>query len=112
MTVQRTPRQPSRLVLGWATTPDGEPRYWLQTGARPGAQGPADLVTVPAPNLACHTVIVAQSGSGKSAFLGRLLEELVLGTRAKAELPKDEETRVDEVEAAYLSKGELEDLGK
>jgi hypothetical protein len=38
--------------------------------------------------------------------------QLVLSCRAKAELPRDEESRVDEVDAAYLPKGEMEDLGK
>jgi hypothetical protein len=38
--------------------------------------------------------------------------QLVVGARAKAELPRDEETRVEEIEAAYLSKGEMDDLGR
>lgn len=33
--------------------------------------------------MACHLVIVAQSGSGKSTFLGRIVEELMLGSRAR-----------------------------
>jgi DNA helicase HerA-like ATPase len=33
--------------------------------------------------MACHTAILAQSGSGKSFFLGRLLEEIVLETKAR-----------------------------
>lgn len=38
--------------------------------------------------------------------------QLVLGARAKAELAGDEESRVEEIEAAYLSKGEMDDLGR
>jgi hypothetical protein len=38
--------------------------------------------------------------------------QLVVGARAKSELPRDEKTRVEEIEAAYLSKGELDDLGR
>jgi hypothetical protein len=33
--------------------------------------------------MANHTVIVAQSGSGKSYFLGRIVEELLLKTKSR-----------------------------
>jgi hypothetical protein len=68
----------SSLILGWQVTPAGEPRYWLNTSKKPGSQPPSELVRVPAQAMGTHTVIIAQSGSGKSFFLGRLIEELAL----------------------------------
>ncbi|MEN6303210.1 MAG: ATP-binding protein [Armatimonadia bacterium] len=41
-----------------------------------------DLTIAPA-DLAYHTAILAQSGSGKSSFLGRLVEEILLKTLSK-----------------------------
>lgn len=51
--------------------------------ARAGAQSDEDLVRVPAGSMGTHSAIIAQSGSGKSFFLGRLLEEICLNTRAR-----------------------------
>jgi uncharacterized protein len=33
--------------------------------------------------LGCHTAVLAQSGSGKSFLVGRIIEELLLGTKAR-----------------------------
>ncbi len=71
------------LVLGWALDADLNPAYWLTENARPGSQSADQLVVVPAEKMARHTIIVAQSGSGKSFFLGRLIEEIALKTRAR-----------------------------
>src|SRR2546425_9807770 len=71
------------LVLGWRMLPDGTPSYWLQRSAKPGGQSVEEMVSVPAESMANHTVIIAQSGSGKSFFLGRIVEELLLKTRAR-----------------------------
>jgi DNA helicase HerA-like ATPase len=74
----------SSLTLGWRVEGDlHEPAYWTKPGARPGGQTDDDLYRVPAEAMAHHTVIVAQSGSGKSFFLGRLIEEVALRTRAR-----------------------------
>jgi hypothetical protein len=73
----------SELWLGWRVTPSGQPQYWLRPDATLGGQQRADLVVVPAHYMGAHTVVVAQSGSGKSFFLGRLLEELLIATRAR-----------------------------
>jgi len=72
----------SELVLGWRVTADLEPQYWLNIGAKPGLQPEDELVTVHPETMATHSIIVGQSGSGKSFFLGRLIEELVLQTKA------------------------------
>jgi hypothetical protein len=75
----------SYLTLGWRVeeaAPHG-PVYWTETDARPGGQKDDHLYQVSAESIAHHTVIIAQSGSGKSFFLGRLMEELLLQTRAR-----------------------------
>ena len=73
----------AQLILGWQLTPMGAPRYWLNAEAKPGKQSSEDLVTVDPSHMATHTVVVAQTGSGKSYFLGRLIEELILRTKAR-----------------------------
>jgi hypothetical protein len=71
------------IVLGWEVTKGLDPRYWLTPNATPGHHHPDDLVSVLAKNVAHHIVVVAQSGSGKSFFLGRLVEEILLKTQCR-----------------------------
>ncbi len=71
------------VVLGWRVTPADEPRYWLRPGAKAGGQPPGELVRISADLMATHTAILAQSGSGKSVFLGRLMEEILVATKAR-----------------------------
>lgn len=71
------------LVLGWKIDSSGHPTYWLDKDAKQGRQSDEDLIKIPGDKLANHTVIIAQSGSGKSFFLGRLMEELLLHTKAR-----------------------------
>lgn len=71
------------LTLGWTLNGAMAPTYWMKAGAAAGAHAEKDLITVPAEATAYHTVIVAQSGSGKSFFLGRLIEEIILQTRSQ-----------------------------
>ena len=87
------------ITLGWRVTPTLTPRYWLEPGAKPGAQTQEDLVQVPAHALGYHTAIVAQSGSGKSFFLGRLIEELLLASKARCVIldPNADFRRISEV---------------
>src|SRR5688572_18082629 len=73
----------SHATLGWRLDSDAHPSYWMRGGARPGAQSGDDVVAIPAGKLAKHTSIIAQAGSGKSFFLGRLVEEILLNTKAK-----------------------------
>jgi hypothetical protein len=72
------------LVLGWSVTNGLDPRYWVSKEAvSAGKHKLEDIVRVLPASIAHHTVIVAQSGSGKSFFLGRLIEEILLRTRSK-----------------------------
>ena len=72
----------SGLRIGWKTKGSG----W--NTALPAAR-PADsrrlppMVTIPAGKLKKHALIVGQSGAGKSVFIGRLIEEIMLRTRAR-----------------------------
>lgn len=74
---------PSFLTLGWEMVHGQDPRYWLSELACPGKQSDNDLVRIPAELVGAHTAIIAQSGSGKSFFLGRLIEEIILQTSAR-----------------------------
>lgn len=74
----------SKLVVGWQVGEGLDPSYWVdRPKAGTGSHRPSDLFHVPAEACAAHTAIIAQSGSGKSAFLGRLIEEVALQTRAR-----------------------------
>lgn len=78
------PKAPeSELALGWKVNKQFEPEYWLSPKATPGQHQPGHLVRVPASSMNNHMVVVAQSGSGKSFFLGRILEELLLQTGSR-----------------------------
>jgi hypothetical protein len=97
----------SHLVLGWKVTPGGDPSYWLTPKRRAGSQLDKDLVLVRADAMATHSLVLAQSGSGKSFFLGRLIEELLLRTRAKCIIfdPNADFWKADEVQDAKLWTG-------
>ena len=96
----------STLVLGWQVTDGLEPRYWRGSKPKAGSQSDEDLVLVPAKGIATHTAIIAQSGSGKSFFLGRLIEEILLHTRARCVIldPNADFQRVYEIESNDLWK--------
>lgn len=94
----------SCLTLGWEVTRSLDPRYWLSSAAKAGNQSVDDLVRIPTHLLASHTAIIAQSGSGKSFFLGRLIEEILLQTSARCLIfdPNADFRRIDEAEGAGL----------
>lgn len=72
------------LVLGWKITNKKQnPDYWMTHKPRPGVQTPDQLVTVDEQGIRTNTIIVASPGSGKSFFLGRLIEEILLGTDSR-----------------------------
>jgi GTPase SAR1 family protein len=73
----------SQIVLGWAVNKDLHPKYWLARAPKPGKHTLDDLIAIPSKKIAQHIVLVAQSGSGKSYFLGRLIEEILLKTQSR-----------------------------
>jgi hypothetical protein len=87
------------LVLGWQVGDGWDPSYWTTPKARVGSHSSKDLFQVPPAACAAHTAIIAQSGSGKSYFLGRFVEELVLRSRSKCLIldPNADFRRVAEV---------------
>lgn len=65
-----------------------------------GVAPPGVPVNLRAPGLKSHTAIIAQSGSGKSFMLGRLLEEIASKTYARVVIldPNSDFVRFSEVE--------------
>jgi hypothetical protein len=101
--------EPSDLVIGWTTvTQTHDPQFWIRNPKKPkpGAQQASDLVLIPPRAIANHTAIIAQSGVGKSFFLGRYIEEVVLKTRARCVVldPNGDFRKVANVEKAALWK--------
>jgi len=71
------------LTLGWQMTDDNMPRSWLD-GVNPLDRAePLETYVVDADSLRNHSLLFAQSGSGKSFFVGRLIEEMALHTKAR-----------------------------
>ena len=105
--ITKSTSEASVLTLGWQVTPTQDPRYWLNSDAKSGAQTSNELVLIPARSVGAHTVIVAQSGSGKSFFLGRLIEEIILQTRARCVIldPNADFRKISDVESANLWEG-------
>lgn len=95
----------SYVTLGWRVNASQDPRYWIESeNPRPGSQPDDALVRIPAHLLAAHTAIIAQSGSGKSFFLGRLIEEILLQTSARCLVfdPNADFRRIHESDTAAL----------
>jgi hypothetical protein len=75
------------------------------------AKSRKSAVTVMSLGAATHIAIVGQSGSGKSFFLGRFIEELILNTQARVVIldPNSDFVRAGEVnEALWTSKNARE----
>lgn len=92
-------KEDNHLVLGWQVNTEGHPIYWLNENVKVGLQHNSDLLRVSADLMDSHTVIVAQSGSGKSFFLGRLVEELLMRTKCRCLIfdPDGDFSRMDQV---------------
>ena len=71
----------SFLDVGWIVSEHLHPAWCLEgKGRNPEYK---DMVRIPTKKMDKHTVIIAQSGSGKSFFLGRLVEEIMLKSKAR-----------------------------
>jgi len=68
------------LDLGWIVDSQLHPMCCIQSKERPDY---SDMVRIPTKKMDKHTVIIAQSGSGKSFFLGRLVEEIMIKSKAR-----------------------------
>jgi hypothetical protein len=99
------PTEDSYLVVGWQVSPSGELQYWDEATAKPGLpEQEKHLVKIPADTMGSHVAIIAQSGSGKSFFLGRLIEELMLRTKSHCIIldPNADFRQIDKVEDETL----------
>ena len=68
------------LDLGWKVDSQLHPICCIQSKEKPDY---LDMVRIPTKKMDKHTVIIAQSGSGKSFFLGRLVEEIMIKSKAR-----------------------------
>lgn len=102
MTSKSPNATPSQISIGWRVNRALDPEYWLRHSPKLGRQASTDLVELSAADVGHHTVVVAQSGSGKSFFLGRLIEEITLNTKARCLVldPNGDFTQVDQVSDA------------
>jgi uncharacterized protein DUF87 len=68
------------LDVGWTVDSQVHPKFCSQSKEIPDH---LDMVRIPTKKMDKHTVIIAQSGSGKSFFLGRLIEEIMIKSKAR-----------------------------
>jgi hypothetical protein len=71
----------SFLDLGWLVDEHLHPKYWVESKNRNPDN--SHMVRIPTKKMDKHTVIIAQSGSGKSYFLGRLIEEIMIKSKSR-----------------------------
>ena len=59
--------------------------------------------------LGCHTAVLAQSGSGKSFMVGRVIEELLIKTKARIVVldPNSDFVRLGDIDRDAWTKPEL-----
>lgn len=71
------------LLIGWRMNSQYHPVSWVD-GRRPSPESLAsDCVKINPSHAAANAAIVAQSGSGKSFLVGRLIEEILVRTKAR-----------------------------
>jgi len=85
------------LDLGWIVDTQFHPMFCIQSKDRPDY---SDMVRIPTKKMDKHTVIIAQSGSGKSFFLGRLIEEIMIKSKARCLIldPNGDFRRINEID--------------
>ncbi|MBU0692630.1 DUF87 domain-containing protein [bacterium] len=98
------------LVIGWKVSPGYEPLYWLKHGVKPGNQSSEDVIVVEPKQIAAHAIVIAQSGSGKSFFIGRLIEEILTKTKSKCVVldSNGDFTKIDKVKFDLWEKAEYD----
>ena len=92
----------SYLEIGWLLNADQHPTYWKKKTFEIGCHSEADLFRINPTKLKRHALVFAQSGGGKSFFVGRLIEELCTRTRAKCVVfdPNSDYSKVDKINRA------------
>jgi hypothetical protein len=87
----------SFLDLGWIVDTQFHPMFCIQSKESPDY---SDMVRIPTNKMDKHTVVIAQSGSGKSFFLGRLIEEIMMKSKARCLIldPNGDFRRINEID--------------
>ena len=98
-------KQDEWLVLGWKLS-GSNPKWWLGHTHYDLPAPDAEVVMVEPLSIAQHTAVLAMSGSGKSFFLGRFLEEVITKTRCKCVVfdPNADFRRIDSVDTEIWNK--------
>jgi predicted RNA-binding protein YlxR (DUF448 family) len=94
------------LDVGWVVDSQSHPRFCIQSKERPEY---SDMVRIPTEKMDKHTVIIAQSGSGKSFFLGRLIEEIMIKSKARCLIldPNGDFRRINEIDEELWSSNQV-----
>ena len=94
------------LDLGWVVDSQFHPSFCMQSKNRPDN---SDMVRIPTKKMDKHTVIIAQSGSGKSFFLGRLIEEIMIKSKARCLIldPNGDFRRINEIDEELWNSSQL-----
>jgi hypothetical protein len=85
------------LDLGWVVDTQFHPMFCIHSKESPDY---SDMVRIPTKKMDKHTVVIAQSGSGKSFFLGRLIEEIMTKSKARCLIldPNGDFRRINEID--------------
>ena len=85
------------LEVGWTVDSQFHPKFCSQSKEIPDY---LDMVRIPTKKMDKHTVIIAQSGSGKSFFLGRLIEEIMIKSKARCLIldPNGDFRKINEID--------------
>ena len=85
------------LDVGWTVDDQFHPKFCSQSKEKPDY---LDMVRIPTKKMDKHTVIIAQSGSGKSFFLGRLIEEIMIKSKARCLIldPNGDFRKINEID--------------
>jgi len=93
------------LVLGWQMNEDNHPIEWLPEKGKDLPRLEEGLFSVRARAFEYHSILFAQSGSGKSFLVGRLIEELGIKTQARVVVidPNSDYIHLDDVNPSIYS---------
>ena len=94
------------LDLGWVVDSQFHPIFCTESKETPDY---SDMVRIPTDKMDKHTVIIAQSGSGKSFFLGRLIEEIMIKSKARCLIldPNGDFRRINEIDEELWSSDQI-----
>jgi len=94
------------LDVGWTVDSQFHPKFCSQSKEKPDY---LDMVRIPTKKMDKHTVIIAQSGSGKSFFLGRLIEEIMIKSKARCLIldPNGDFRKINEIDRELWSSNQV-----